>query len=94
MSTSATNLSVIFWISSEPRRSSSSEISVKPEDKTNWLGLVGSLEDEEIRQLLKEVLTPVGNLMVTPKEIDFVIEKLSDVIGNGINLALHQKKML
>jgi hypothetical protein len=27
--------------------------------------------------------------MVTVKEIDFIIEKLSDVIGNGINMALH-----
>ena len=30
--------------------------------------------------------------MVTPKEVDFVIEKLSDVIGSGINKAIHNKK--
>ena len=30
-------------------------------------------------------------MMVTPKEIDFVIEKLSDVIGNQINKALHDE---
>lgn len=70
------------------------KISIDKEDKKNWLGLVGSLEEHEIRQLLQEVLTPVGNLLVTPKEVDFVIEKLSDVIGNGINKAIHQKKII
>lgn len=69
------------------------DISVNEKDKTNWLGLVGNLNDDETRQLIYEVLTPVGyNLMVTPKEVDFVIEKLSSVIGDGINKALHHKK--
>ena len=53
--------------------------------------MVGSLEEEEVRKLIFEVLTPIGyNLMVTPKEVDFVVSKLSDVIGNGINRALHK----
>ena len=29
--------------------------------------------------------------MVTPKEIDFIMHKLSEVIGQGINQALHEK---
>ena len=29
--------------------------------------------------------------MVTPKEEDFVIEKLSEVISGGLNIALHKK---
>ena len=29
--------------------------------------------------------------MVTPKEIDFVIEKLGLIMANGINQALHNK---
>ena len=46
----------------------------------------------EFKELIYEVLTPIGyNMMVTPKEIDFVIEKLSDVIGNRINKALHDE---
>ena len=28
--------------------------------------------------------------MVTPKEVDFIMDKLSDIIGNGINQALHR----
>lgn len=62
------------------------------EDKTKILGIVGNLEDQEIRQLIFEVLTPIGyNMMVTPKEVDFVIDKLSKVISTGINNALHIK---
>ena len=29
--------------------------------------------------------------MVTPKEIDFVIEKLSLLIANGINKSIHKR---
>ena len=32
----------------------------------------------------------VGNMMVTPKDIDSVIEKASKTVANGINLALHK----
>lgn len=68
------------------------EVSIEEEDKTNLLGFIGSLSESEIRQLIFEVLTPIGyNLMVTPKEIDFVIEKLSNILSNGINQALHKK---
>ncbi|MBE6160049.1 MAG: GPR endopeptidase [Lactobacillales bacterium] len=68
------------------------EINVSLEDKKELLGLLGNFNKEEIKTLIFEVLNPIGyNLMVTPKEIDFVIEKLSDIIGNGINRALHKK---
>lgn len=68
------------------------DIKASVEDKKLLLGMLGSLSDLETRELIFEVLTPIGyNLMVTPKEVDFVIEKLSDVIGNGINNALHEK---
>ncbi len=60
------------------------------DERKIFLGLVGTLSNIEMKSLLLEVLTPIGyNLMVTPKEIDFVIEKLSNVIANGINKALH-----
>ena len=67
------------------------QIDVTIEDKKNLLGIIGNLNESEIKQLIYEVLSPIGyNLMVTPKEINFVIDKLSDVIGNGINRALHK----
>ena len=66
-------------------------IKVTEDDKKNLLGIIGSLSEEETKQLLNEVLTPIGyNLMVTTKEIDFLIENLSQVIASGINQALHQ----
>lgn len=65
-------------------------ITLNKKDKETLLGIVGTLEENEIKQLLFEVLTPIGfNLMVTPKEVDFLVEKLSLIIGNGINKALH-----
>lgn len=68
------------------------KVEIKPEDKERLLGIVGMLSDEEVKQLLFEVLSPIGyNLMVTPKEVDFLIDKLSEVISNGINKALHEK---
>lgn len=66
------------------------DIQIDENLKQELFGMVGSLRDEEVKQLIFEVLTPIGyNLMVTPKEVDFEIEKLCDVIGNGINRALH-----
>lgn len=66
------------------------KVIVKKEDKVKLLGMLGNLTEEELKQLFFEVLTPVGyNLIVTPKEIDFLVKKLSDVIGNGLNQVLH-----
>lgn len=68
------------------------KININPKDKEVLLGIVGTLDDYEIKQLLFEVLTPIGfNMMVTPKEVDFLIEKLGLLISNGINKALHKK---
>lgn len=67
------------------------DINVDPKDREKLFGLVGSLDDDDVRKLIYEVLSPIGyNLMVTPKEVDFIMEKLGDVIGNGINDALHK----
>lgn len=67
------------------------EVNVLDSDKIELLGLVGNLSEEEIKQLIFEVLTPIGyNLMVTPKEVDFIIDKLSILISEGINKSLHK----
>ena len=61
------------------------------QEKQNLLGQVGLLSEEETKELIFEVLTPINyNMMVTPKEIDFLIEQLSDVIANSINCSLHK----
>lgn len=59
-------------------------------DKKNLFGLVGTLTDDEVKSFIYEILNPIGyNLMVTPKEEDFIVEKISDVISDGINASLH-----
>ena len=66
-------------------------LNIEFEDKQKILGLVGELSDDEVKSLIYEILNPIGyNLMVTPKEEDFVVEKLSDVISSGLNSALHK----
>jgi spore protease len=67
------------------------DIKIETEEKQKLLGLIGNLNEEETRKLINETLTPIGyNFMVTPKEIDFIIENLSEVIGKGINETLHK----
>ncbi|WP_080874665.1 GPR endopeptidase [Oceanobacillus timonensis] len=54
-------------------------------------GMIGGLSEEEKRQLIMEVLTPIGhNLMVTPKEVDGFMLDMAEVIANGLNAALHE----
>ncbi|MBO5375818.1 MAG: GPR endopeptidase [Bacilli bacterium] len=60
------------------------------EEKKKYLGLLGDLDDEEIKSLFLEVLSPIGyNFMVTPKEVDFLIDKLSIILSKSINKVLH-----
>lgn len=55
------------------------------------LGLVGTLEDQEKRKFIQEVLAPLGhNLMVTPKEVDVFVEDMANLIASGLNAALHE----
>lgn len=60
------------------------------EDKA-YQGLA-ELAAEDKRRMIHEVLAPaVGDLMVTPKEIDVLIDDLAKIIAAGINAAVHPK---
>lgn len=51
----------------------------------------GELADGDKREIIKTALTEnAGNMMVTPKDIDLVIERAAKTVANGINLALHR----
>lgn len=64
---------------------------IDAEEKNKILGLLGSLNDQEQKELIEEVLVPLNyNLMVTPKEIDFIIEKLATLIGQSLNKVIHK----
>ncbi len=58
---------------------------------TEFYNMMKNIDRNEKYQMIQELLIPyVGNLIVTPKEIDEAIEKISKIIANGLNIALHQ----
>ena len=72
-------------------RSNINKNDIDENDKKELFGLIGNLNEDEVKSLVGEVLNPIGyNMIVTPKEIDFVIKKLSNIISNGINNSLHK----
>lgn len=75
----------------EKRKLTEEDLPEEQQRKT-FLGIVGTLPDEEKRKLIHEVLSPLGhNLMVTPKEVDIFIEDMANVLATGLNSALHKK---
>lgn len=64
-------------------------ISNSANDDSYMKKIADSFDIEHRYPLIKEVLTPyVGNLIVTPKEVDGIIEEVSKIIANGINNAV------
>ena len=62
------------------------------EQRSTFFGMIGTLEEEEKRKLIYEVLAPLGhNLMVTPKEVDMFIEDMANLLASGLNAALHEQ---
>ncbi len=60
-------------------------------EDVRFYNMLKNIDRNEKYQLIQEVLQPyVGNLVVTPKEIDDAVDRISKVIANGLNIALHQ----
>lgn len=58
---------------------------------SDFYNMLKEIDRNEKYELIQEVLNPyVGNLIVTPKEVDDIIERISKVIANGLNIALHK----
>lgn len=56
---------------------------------SEFYNMLKTMDKKEKQKMIEEILTPnVGNLMVTPKEEDMVIDSLSKIISSGINMAL------
>ena len=69
---------------------SNQENNLTKQEEKSVLGEIGLLNPIDLKQLIDEVLIPIKyNLMVTPKEIDYQIDKLSLLIANSINKSLH-----
>lgn len=61
------------------------------EEKKELLGMIGNLNELDLKKLIWEVLAPIdGNMIVTTKEIDFIIDKISKLIGEALNKSLHK----
>jgi len=59
---------------------------------SKMLTALDNFAPEDKHNLIKEVLAPeVGLLMVTPKEVDRLLEDISDLMANAINAALHPR---
>ncbi|MDS0524070.1 GPR endopeptidase [Clostridium sp. SHJSY1] len=59
------------------------------EEGKDFYKMLKKLDKQEKSILIKEVLDPfVGDLVVTPKEVDLMIDSLSKIIANGINIAV------
>jgi spore protease len=55
-----------------------------------FYNMLKDMDKSEKHNLINEVMSPyIGNLMVTPKEIDRLIDDIAVVIANGLNIALH-----
>lgn len=58
---------------------------------SEFYNMLNEIDRDEKYQMISELLDPyTGNLIVTPKEIDEVVERVSKVIANGLNISLHQ----
>lgn len=65
----------------------------KSEDlaKEKMYNLLKGLQEEDKYEMIKEILTPEDyNFIVTPKEIDDLIENMKDVVARGINFATQE----
>ena len=62
----------------------------KVQEQAQSNDFLNKLQEEDKYTLIKEVLTPEEyNFIVTPKEIDELIEKMKDVVARGINFAIN-----
>ncbi|MCL2287392.1 MAG: GPR endopeptidase [Firmicutes bacterium] len=55
-----------------------------------FFNMLATMQDSDRYGLITEILAPyAGNMFVTPKEVDAVIGRLSKIIADMLNIALH-----
>lgn len=66
------------------------QMSLQTKNGSEFYNMLKSVNEEEKYSLILDILEPYsGNMFVTPKEVDAVVNGLADIIGNAINIALH-----
>ena len=64
----------------------------KVQEEAQSNDFLNKLQDEDKYEMIKEVLTPSDyNFIVTPKEIDELIENMSSIVARGINFAVQKE---
>lgn len=62
----------------------------KVQEQAQSNDFLNQLQEEDKYEMIKEVLTPSDyNFIVTPKEIDDLIENMKDIVARGINFAVN-----
>ena len=62
----------------------------KAQEQAESNDFLNRLQEEDKYQIIKEILAPEEyNFIVTPKEIDSLIEKMKDIVARGINFAVN-----
>ena len=62
----------------------------KVQDNGNSNDFLNKLQEEDKYKIIKEILAPEEyNFIVTPKEIDSLIEKMKDIVARRINFAIN-----
>ena len=68
------------------------------ENMNQTLGVLGSIahmeEDERYNTIQNSIENDLKNFIVTPKDIDILIDKTSKILADGINLAMHENLSL
>lgn len=53
--------------------------------------ILKNMNSDERTNIIQNALEPhVGNMIVTPREIDDIVDRMAKLVANGINLALHK----
>lgn len=65
------------------------EMIAQTEQGSAFYEMLHSMDTDEKYRLIVDILNPyVGNMFVTPKEVDAVVERLANIIANAINIAI------
>lgn len=65
------------------------ELIKESKEGKEFYNMLRDLDKNEKQVLIDEILNPkLGDMVVTPKDIDFMIDSLCKIIANGINIAV------
>ncbi len=66
------------------------EFSAQAAPGTEFYKMLSNMQEDQLDALVEEVLSQgMGDLVVTPKEVDMLIDDVANIISEGLNLALH-----